>query len=192
MSTIHVVIHFLAPIDKTFTFTEPDSLELGRSSGIIQDQAISKKQVLFEIVDGRVYAIANKYPFKVTITKLTNSSSNLQNSSLDNIESQNSAIIKEGFSSSLLHNNDDHEYDELETPSQLLREMISSQGDLDMIPNDDNDNALYNDDRESSDNGAEIHDNEDDAKSVASDNKMFSSESSYLGSSCESSKSDIE
>lgn len=58
MSLIRVNIHFLPPLDKTFNFTEPDSLELGRFSGIIQDPAISKKQVRFEIKDGRVYAIA--------------------------------------------------------------------------------------------------------------------------------------
>ncbi|CAG8495376.1 18413_t:CDS:2 [Acaulospora morrowiae] len=96
--TIHVVIHFKEPVNKTFTFTEPDSLELGRSS-FVPDPSISKKQVLFEVKDGRVYAtvlgsnsmirgtekvsknnkveihdgenltlIHDKYPFTVTIT----------------------------------------------------------------------------------------------------------------------------
>ncbi|CAG8739754.1 30092_t:CDS:2 [Gigaspora margarita] len=209
MSLIRVVIHFLPPLDKTFNFTEPDSLELGRFSGIIQDPAISKKQVRFEIKDGRVYAIAlgpnsmmrgpekicknNKIEIHdVSITKMNNSASNLQSSSQtlqSSFTRQKPSIGNVSFSPSLLHNDDDHEYDEMETPSQLLREMISSQGDLDAIPDDDHDNALSNDDRDSSDNGAEILDNDDSFKSNESD---VSSESSYLGSSCESSESDID
>ncbi|CAG8455288.1 20882_t:CDS:2 [Gigaspora rosea] len=212
MSLIRVVIHFLPPIDKTFTFTEPDNLELGRFSGIIQDPAISKKQVRFEIKDGRVYAIAlgpnsmmrgpekicknNKIEIHdVSITKMNDSASNLQSSSQtlqSSFTRQKPSIGNVSFSPSLLHNDDDREYDEMETPSQLLREMVSSQGDLDAIPDDDHDNALSNDDRDSSDNGAEILDSDDSSKSNESDNKMISSESSYLGSSCESSESDID
>jgi len=41
---IHVVLHFLDPIDKTFGFTEPDTLELGRSLGFIEDETLSRKQ----------------------------------------------------------------------------------------------------------------------------------------------------
>ncbi|CAG8606181.1 10566_t:CDS:2 [Dentiscutata erythropus] len=188
MSLIRVVIHFLPPIDKTFTFTEPNNLELGRFSGIIQDPAISKKQVRFEIKDDRVYALANKYPFKVSITKMNNPASNFQSSLQSSFTQQNSSIGNVSFSPSLLHND---ENDEMETPSQLLREMIASQGDLDVIPDDDHDNTPYNDDRDSSDNGAEILDSDDSSKSNESDDKMISSESSYLGSSCESSESDI-
>ncbi|CAG8506716.1 4336_t:CDS:2 [Dentiscutata heterogama] len=215
---------------KTFTFTEPDNLELGRFSGIIQDPAISKKQVRFEIKDDRVYALAlgansmmrgpekicknnkieihdgetltlmqasyflknlNKYPFKVSITKMNNLAPNLQSSLQSSFTYQNPSIGNVSFSPSLLHNDNDRENDEMETPSQLLREMISSQGDLDMIPDDDHDNTPYNDDRDSSDNGAEILDSEDSSKSNESDDKMISSESSYLGSSCESSESYI-
>lgn len=41
---IHVVLHFLDPIDKTFGFTEPNTLELGRSSGFIENETLSRKQ----------------------------------------------------------------------------------------------------------------------------------------------------
>ncbi|CAG8432769.1 502_t:CDS:2 [Diversispora eburnea] len=51
-----VLIQFKEPFDKTFTFIEPDCLELGRS--FIPDPSISKKQALFEIRDGRVYVTA--------------------------------------------------------------------------------------------------------------------------------------
>lgn len=146
-----------------------------------------------EIHDGETLTLMqNKYPFKVSITKMNNSASNLQSSSQtlqSSFMRQKPSIGNVSFSPSLLHNDDDHEYDEMETPSQLLREMISSQGDLDAIPDDDHDNALSNDDRDSSDNGAEILDSDDSFKSNESD---VSSESSYLGSSCESSESDID
>ncbi|CAG8572670.1 4168_t:CDS:1, partial [Racocetra fulgida] len=112
---------------------------------------------------------------------------NLQSLSQDNFKHQSSATGNESVLPSFC-NDDGREYDGMETPSQLLREMISSQGDLDAIPDDDHDN---NDDRDSSDNGADIHDS-DSIKSIESDSKMISSESSYLGSSCESSEPDIE
>ncbi|CAG8578648.1 2392_t:CDS:2 [Cetraspora pellucida] len=182
MSSIHVIIHFLAPINKTFTFTEPDILELGRFSGIIQDPAISKKQVCFEITDGRVYA--------------TSLGANWMMRGTEKIRKNNKIEIHDGNQGFLpsFNNDGDREYDAMETPSQLLREMISSQGDLDTIPDDDHDNILYNDDRESSDNGADIHDsdNSDSIKSIESDNEIISSESSFLGSSCESSESVID
>jgi hypothetical protein len=44
---IHVVLHFLDPIDKTFGFTEPDTLELGRSSGFIENETLSRKQGIY-------------------------------------------------------------------------------------------------------------------------------------------------
>ncbi|CAB5211336.1 uncharacterized protein OCT59_019382 [Rhizophagus irregularis] len=55
---IHVVLHFLDPIDKTFGFTEPNTLELGRSSGFIENETLSRKQASFEVKNGRVYVTA--------------------------------------------------------------------------------------------------------------------------------------
>ncbi|CAG8652775.1 3678_t:CDS:2, partial [Cetraspora pellucida] len=171
----------------------PDTLELGRFSGIIQDPAISKKQeilsyvkcfhlVCFEITDGRVYA--------------TSLGANWMMKGTEKIRKNNKIEIHDGETLTLMQASyflKDLQYSKclIETLSQgNYKHQSSVTGNQGFLPSFNND-----DDREdSSDNGADIHDsdNSDSIKSIESDNKIISSESSYLGSSCESSESVID
>ncbi|CAH1760752.1 4682_t:CDS:2 [Entrophospora sp. SA101] len=51
-----VIITFLEPINKVYSFIEPDTLELGRRQGFVDDKALNEVHVKFEVKNGRVYA----------------------------------------------------------------------------------------------------------------------------------------
>ncbi|CAG8441761.1 16643_t:CDS:2 [Acaulospora colombiana] len=200
--TVHVVIRFNEPVNKTFTFTEPDSLELGRSS-FPPDPSISKKQVLFEIKDGRVYA-TDKYPFTVTITRTeVETPTTHEFRSPTRVEkvphlSAEQVISKFKKEKEITPLPSSHQ-GSVDTPSQLLGELLYSQ---DTIRDDDTIrgeediyNRTYENDEESS--GAHTSDegvegDSDELKSVESEENFFTDESSYLGSFRESSDDESE
>nr|CAG8593432.1 1153_t:CDS:2 [Entrophospora candida] len=53
--SIKVIINFLDPINKTFSFIEPNILEIGRDEVRVDDKALNKIQARFEIRNGKVY-----------------------------------------------------------------------------------------------------------------------------------------
>ncbi|CAJ0751728.1 10118_t:CDS:10 [Entrophospora sp. SA101] len=50
-----LIINFLDPINKTFSFIEPNVLEIGRDEVRVDDKALNKIQARFEIRNGKVY-----------------------------------------------------------------------------------------------------------------------------------------
>ncbi|GBB85557.1 hypothetical protein RclHR1_12050002 [Rhizophagus clarus] len=239
---IHVVLHFLDPIDKTFGFTEPDTLELGRSLGFIENETLSRKQASFEIKNGRVYVTAlgsnammkgskiirknnkielfdgdtltlmqKEYPFTVTITQTEQKIPDLDSLLGDKNKRQpspgpmtrlrkNLGIGASTSSTPTLPPQHNYGLDK-HTPSQLLNDMLSSQSSLLDYGTDEEGNVnTFNNmdytkrrevsDDETSDDGAkEIYDS-DEISSIGSGNNMISDESSYLGSSFQSSDSE--
>ncbi|CAI2177354.1 17704_t:CDS:2, partial [Funneliformis geosporum] len=224
------------PIDKTFGFTEPDTLELGRASGFIENATLSRKQALFEVRDGKVYVTAlgsnammkgnktirknnkieifdgdiltlmqKKYPFTVTITQTEQKVPDLDSLLDDNNKTRlmkNLGIGASTSSTPKLPPQHNYELDN-DTPSQLLNDMLSSQSSLldygtneeGKVSSIDNNTLDYTRTRElsnseTSDDGAEGVYDSDEISSIGSVGNIITDESSYLGSSFNSSDSE--